>query len=199
MTVEVASGRFNIGTRDQEMFRRESDVIFNRDLGTSNYHSAHGSVRGVMITRVAPRLSNYGVRSGDIVTAINGEAVRSKTEAIRVAKRLYRRGVRTFEVEFQRRGQLVRTGGRLDQAHAGDGQRSPVGLRSLIAGVEVPQVAEQPRQRDEVLAAMFGQRARRLVSGRWIAGRRRHEQQRDDQRNGRSAHAGGYVDLSSRV
>lgn len=99
-TVEVATNRFNIGTRDREVFRSNPDRIFNEDIATRDWRSRRGDRRGVLITRLKPGYERYGIRPGDIVLAINGEPVSSKQQAYKIGKRFYERGVRTFEVEF---------------------------------------------------------------------------------------------------
>lgn len=98
-TVEVSRNRFNVGSRDRTRFRRDPD-IFSQDIGTRSWRSTYDDRRGVQITNLSPELTGYGVQEGDVIVAINGESVRNKAEAIRVGKRLYKRGVRRFEVEF---------------------------------------------------------------------------------------------------
>ena len=104
--IERNSNRFNIGTRDRELFQRDPNRIFNQDIGTANYRSPNGT-RGVQIRSIAKGYERFGVQVGDVITAINGNPVRSKTEAIKVGKRLYRRGVRTFNVDFISRGRRM--------------------------------------------------------------------------------------------
>ncbi|MBK8976495.1 MAG: hypothetical protein IPM29_11310 [Planctomycetes bacterium] len=106
-TTEVGRGRFNIGTRDRELFRSDPNRIFNEDIGTASYRSATGNIEGVRITRLAPGYESYGVQEGEIVIAVNGEPVRNKAEGIRVGKRLYERGVRTFEIDFLSSGRRI--------------------------------------------------------------------------------------------
>jgi hypothetical protein len=106
-TTQLERNRFNIGNRDRELFQRDPNRIFNQDIGTANYRSPNGTTRGVRITSIAKGYERFGVQEGEIITAINGNPVGSKTEAIKVGKRLYRRGVRTFNVEFLSRGRSV--------------------------------------------------------------------------------------------
>jgi hypothetical protein len=107
-TRKVGRSEWHIGTQDRDVFRGNPERIFNEDVATSSYSSGH--VKGVQITRMAPRFQSYGIVEGDVVVSINGRAVTSKTQAFSVGKDLYKRGVRTFEVEFLSRGRrIVRT------------------------------------------------------------------------------------------
>jgi hypothetical protein len=100
LTQEVAPGRFNVGSRDRQLFGNDPDRIFNQDVGTADWRSQNGSMRGVRITKLAPGYERYGLREGEILVALNGEPVSGKTEALRVGRRLYDRGVRTFDAQF---------------------------------------------------------------------------------------------------
>ena len=106
-TTEVAPNRFNIGTEDRELLSRDPNRVFGRDVGTATWRSTTGNMSGVKITNLAPGYERYGVQRGDIILAINGEPVSSKGEAIKIGKQLYKRGVRSFEIEFLSNGRRV--------------------------------------------------------------------------------------------
>lgn len=99
-TTEVGANEFHIGSQDRTMFRDDPERVFNQDVGTADYRSRSGSTRGVRITKLAPGYDRFGVREGEILISLNGQPVSGKTEAIRVGKQLYNRGVRTFEGQF---------------------------------------------------------------------------------------------------
>ncbi|MCC6783201.1 MAG: hypothetical protein IT457_10195 [Planctomycetes bacterium] len=105
-TGQREDGRWHIGTNDRESFRADPRVFTER-LGTQSWRSQSGSMSGVRITRVPPELRGYGISDGEIIIAINGEAVTGKTEAIRLGRQLYDRGVRVFDVTFLSQGRQV--------------------------------------------------------------------------------------------
>ncbi len=111
-TTEVSPNRFDIGTRDRAVFRSDPNRVFNQDVGTESWSSRSGNVRGVRITQLAPGYERYGVQVGEIILAVNGEPVTGKPEAMRIGRKLYDRGVRTFEVEF-----LTTTGRRITRTY----------------------------------------------------------------------------------
>ncbi|MGA1607459.1 MAG: hypothetical protein ACO4CT_10765 [Planctomycetota bacterium] len=99
-TTEVGANEFHIGSQDQTLFRDDPERVFNQDIGTADYRSRSGSTRGVRITKLAPGYDRFGVREGEILISLNGQPVSGKTDAIRVGKQLYKRGVRSFEGQF---------------------------------------------------------------------------------------------------
>ncbi|MCA8942149.1 MAG: hypothetical protein KDB80_06270 [Planctomycetes bacterium] len=100
------NGDFHIGRREWKDWNEDSNRIFNRELQTKSYSGRNG-VSGVQITKVSERFQQFGVQAGDVIVSVNGEPVRSKAQAITVGKRLYKRGVRTFNVVFLSRGAEV--------------------------------------------------------------------------------------------
>lgn len=116
-TSEIAPGRFNIGTRDSELFARNGQRVFNEDIGTADWTSSTGSLRGVRITKLAPGYDRFGVAENDILIELNGEPVRTKAEAIRIGKDLYKRGVRQFDGVF-----LTPTGRRYNRTYVAPDQ-----------------------------------------------------------------------------
>ena len=105
-------GRIHIGTRDREVFRRDPNRIFNQDIGTESWRSANGQLRGVRITKLAPGYDSYGLEEGSIIIALNGQPVTSKEQAYKLGKAEYRRGVRSFVIEF-----LTPLGGRTSRTY----------------------------------------------------------------------------------
>ena len=108
-TAQQDDGRWHIGTSDREAFRTDPRV-FSERLGTQTWKSLSGNMTGVRITRVPPELRGYGIEEDEIIIAVNGESVAGKTEGFTLGRRLYDRGVRTFDITFLSHGrQLTRT------------------------------------------------------------------------------------------
>lgn len=105
-TQEIGRNRFNIGRNDRAVFQQDPNQLFN-DIGTSSWRSRRGNRSGVRITKVKKGYERFGVQVGDVIVSVNGERVRSKQEAYKVGKRLYKRGVRRFEVLFLSAGREV--------------------------------------------------------------------------------------------
>ncbi len=106
-TQEIGRNHYNIGSHDRDMIASDPSRVFDEDVGTATYRSRDGRVQGVRITRLAPGYDRYGVQEGEVLISLNGEPVGSKAEAYKVGKRLYQRGVRTFEAVFLRNGQSI--------------------------------------------------------------------------------------------
>ncbi len=80
--------------------------IFHEDLSLSGYAS-RGGVRGVQVRRASKRMKGLGVIPGDVIVGVNGESVETKAKALVVLRRLYKRGVRSFDIKFVSRGRQV--------------------------------------------------------------------------------------------
>lgn len=104
---------FHIGTRDQDMFGEDPDRFLER-INVDTYVSRFNpSVRGVQVRNVESSLGQrFGIQSGDVLLAINGESVRTKSEAYNVGRRQYNRGVRTFVARF-----LTATGQEIERTY----------------------------------------------------------------------------------
>ena len=90
----------HVGRNDEQMFREDPEHLFSA-LQADTYVSRFGSTRGVRLTRVEPAMARrFGVLAGEVIVAINGEAVATKADALAVGKRQYDRGTRTFVVRF---------------------------------------------------------------------------------------------------
>jgi hypothetical protein len=107
VTREVTPGHWHVSEKDSRDLELRGDKILSEDIIASNYVAPSGTIRGVMIDKVSPELARYGVASGDVITAINDEPVKSKAEAAVVAKRLYERGTREFVVDIISRGERL--------------------------------------------------------------------------------------------
>ncbi len=109
-TVRVADNSWSIGKDDVALVRVDGlQRIFHQDLSLSGYASC-GGVRGVQVRRASKRMKGLGVVPGDVIVGVNGESVETKAKAIVVLRRLYKRGVRSFDIEFVSRGrQMTRT------------------------------------------------------------------------------------------
>lgn len=91
-----------IGTKDQESMRQDDGQKFFERVQLSDYVSRSGTgLRGVQIAGVPAEVADrYGVQQGDLILSVNGEQVSTRAQALVVGKRLYNKGVRTFEVRF---------------------------------------------------------------------------------------------------
>ncbi len=98
-------GDYHIGRVDWDAWNKDSNRIFSREIGTRTY--SRRGVSGVQITKASERFKQFGVVDGDVIIAINGQPVKSKGEAIKIGKQLYKRGVRRFEATFLSRGRQV--------------------------------------------------------------------------------------------
>lgn len=99
-TQAVRPGQWHISRDDDRFLRDNAQTVFNQDVGLRSYESSSGNVRGVQITRVSSRLERFGIRSGDVLIELNGFKVGTKAEALKVGKKLYKQGVRTFRAKI---------------------------------------------------------------------------------------------------
>ncbi|PIE24371.1 MAG: hypothetical protein CSA62_03560 [Planctomycetota bacterium] len=103
---DAKSGVFFISTPDSERFRKEPNRIINEDLTAVDWEpsatvrKATGIRGGVQIKSVSPQMKNLGVQSGEILIKVNGQAVHSRASAIKVGRRQYQAGTRTFNLTF---------------------------------------------------------------------------------------------------
>lgn len=102
-----------ISERDSGAFETDYDRILTEDFVTNDYISRKADkktgerIRGVSFTRVSDSVRRFGVQSGDVLIAVNGQSVTSKANAMNVGRKQYDRGVRTFELEFLSGGRKV--------------------------------------------------------------------------------------------
>lgn len=97
---------WNIGRKDLARFRNADDALAG--VGLDDYVSKSGSLRGVVIVNVDPKLSSYGFSPGEVILAVNGEPVKTRSEAINIGKKQYQRGTRTFTIRvLDTTGQIV--------------------------------------------------------------------------------------------
>ncbi|MCB9882240.1 MAG: hypothetical protein H6832_16780 [Planctomycetes bacterium] len=101
---------------DNSAFESDYDRILTQDFVTSDYVSQRKDektgerLRGVSFQRVSDSVARFGVKSGDLLVAVNGQEVTSKANALNVGRKQYDRGVRTFELTFLSNGvKVVRT------------------------------------------------------------------------------------------
>lgn len=92
---------WNIGRNDVDQFQRNNDELL-AGVGLDNYVSKWNSdVRGVRIVNVDPQIqSKFGIAPGEVLMAVNGEPVKTKSDAMNVGKKQYDRGTRTFVLKF---------------------------------------------------------------------------------------------------
>jgi hypothetical protein len=95
-TKAVRPGQWHISRADNEFLEQNFNSVFNEELGLRAYQSTSGNVRGIQLTHISPRLERFGVRAGDVLIELNGFPVKTKTEALKIGKQLYKQGVRTF-------------------------------------------------------------------------------------------------------
>ncbi|MBK8101142.1 MAG: hypothetical protein IPK26_29015 [Planctomycetes bacterium] len=97
----------HVGRNDERLFREDPERLFSA-IQADTYVSRVGSTRGVRLNSVEPAMARrFGVSAGEVIVAVNGEAVATKADAIAVGKRQYNRGTRTFVVKFLSNGQYV--------------------------------------------------------------------------------------------
>ncbi len=102
-TKAVEPGQWHISRQDNEMLTRQAEEVFHQDISLRTYTSRSGSIRGVIVNKVSPRMQRFGVQAGDVLLELNGVPVRSKAEALSVGKKQYRAGVRAFTAKILNR------------------------------------------------------------------------------------------------
>ncbi len=98
-TGEVAPGHVHISRRDHDYVRDNVEKVFNEEVGVSTYKARVGNYEGLKIDRVSSRLASFGFQPGDVVLSVNGEKVKSKSQAYSAGKRQYEGGTRVFVVQ----------------------------------------------------------------------------------------------------
>ena len=102
-TRAVRPGQWHISRDDDDFLRENAQEVFNKDVSLRSYVSKGGTVRGLQVTRVSPRLARFGVQQGDVILELNGVPVSSKAQALKVGKEQHRQGVRTFRAKIMSR------------------------------------------------------------------------------------------------
>jgi hypothetical protein len=105
--VEVEETR-KIDNAFQVARKENADELMGQVHADTYTSRTGGSTKGVVIRNISAAVSaRFGVLQNDVVLAINGEAVSTRSEAIAVGKRQYERGQRTFVVRFLSNGQEI--------------------------------------------------------------------------------------------
>lgn len=99
-TREVSPGNVHLSRKDYDRFGAESDRIFNEDVAFSSYRSRVGNYEGLRVDRVSGQLAAFGVRAGDVILSVNGQAVKGQAQAYNVGRRQFESGTRRFVVEI---------------------------------------------------------------------------------------------------
>lgn len=99
-TLEVSPGNVHLSRKDYDRFGAESDRIFNEDVALSSYRSRVGNYEGLRVDRVSGQLAAFGVRAGDVILSVNGQAVKGQAQAYNVGRRQFESGTRRFVVEI---------------------------------------------------------------------------------------------------
>lgn len=97
-----------ISSSDHELLQNQSERILSEEIGVRDFVFDYRNprtgrkvkIKGVSVTRVSKRFARFGVQAGDILIKVNGKPVSSRASAIKVGRRFYDRGVRSFELTF---------------------------------------------------------------------------------------------------
>lgn len=114
-TKEIEQNVWMISRRDSDVIGEDYGRILEEDIQLRDWQSSRADrsgekPRGVSVRRISPQLQRFGVKQGDVLIKINGQRVKSKSNAINTARKQYDRGVRTFELTFLSGGrEIVRT------------------------------------------------------------------------------------------
>ena len=106
VTTQVSPGRFSISRADDELIRRDPQKLLDRVfIRPYTSRSGNRSLDGIELLKVDAELGQrFGVRTGDVILEVNGEPVRTRSQAIEVGTRLYGQGVREFRVRVTSMG-----------------------------------------------------------------------------------------------
>ena len=88
-TIEVRSGQFLIGRNDAATFGRDYSRILSTEVRTDRYKDEDTKrYSGILVTSISSGsiVSAHGLKAGDIIKSINGDAVTSTQEAISYVK-----------------------------------------------------------------------------------------------------------------
>jgi hypothetical protein len=105
-------GVFFIAGNDAERFRKDPGRVINEDVVTQDFVPSKavremGIRGGVQLRSVSPKMRSFGVSEGMILIRLNGESVTSKASALKVGRRMYDAGTRTFTATFLQNGREV--------------------------------------------------------------------------------------------
>ncbi len=96
-----------ISVKDQNFLSRPDEFLqevavqdFKEEWADPTSPGKKISVRGVAVTKISPRLRQFGVQEGEILIKINGTAVSGRSNAMNLGKQQYNRGVRSFDLTF---------------------------------------------------------------------------------------------------
>ena len=107
-TQQVSPGKFIVSRGDDQLIREDPQKLLDQ-VTIRPYTSKTGnrSRDGVQLLNVAPELGRrFGVRSGDVILEVNGIPVKSRSQAIDVGTKQYKRGEREFRVRIMTMGRI---------------------------------------------------------------------------------------------
>lgn len=105
-TIFRRNGETRVNFARDDPVMQDPARFFNDQVGTRSYN--RGGRRGVQIVSAPPRAAQaYGVETGDILISLNGVEVGSRAEALRVGRRQFDQGRRTFNAVILRNGRQV--------------------------------------------------------------------------------------------
>ena len=108
VTRQTSPGRYSLSRSDDRLIREDPQKLLDQ-VTIRPYRSTAGdrSRDGIMLQSVDPQLgARFGVRTGDVIIAVNGVPVRTRSKAIEVGTRLYKQGERRFVVRIMSMGRI---------------------------------------------------------------------------------------------
>jgi hypothetical protein len=103
----VVGEDWHVSRKDLDYINQRGNKLVHKDMSLDDYSGLDGStkVQGVRVRRLGQRVRGLGIQERDILISINGIKVKNRAQVILESKRLWRQGVRRFELVCLRRGQ----------------------------------------------------------------------------------------------
>ncbi|MHC4514415.1 MAG: hypothetical protein ACYTGW_21555 [Planctomycetota bacterium] len=108
-TKAIRENEWIVSRNDLGYINQRGNRFIHEDVHLRDYSGGSGKTRvqGVSVHKLGKQVRGLGVSEGDILISLNGIPVKTRAQAIRVGKRLWRDGVRSFKAVFLRRGRQV--------------------------------------------------------------------------------------------
>jgi len=104
-----------ISSHDNERIAEDYNTIMTEEFVTTDYQARHKGrngkrIKGVQFGGVSRNVARFGIKRGDVLIKVNGQAVTGKSNAINVGRKQFDRGIRSFDLTFLSNGrEVVRT------------------------------------------------------------------------------------------
>ncbi len=108
---DSGKGIVYISRTDSRMLKKDYNRILSEDIVGSDWKPSPNLRKrykgGVQVRHVSPAMRRFGIKTGEILVKVNGTPVSSRANAIKVGRKQFDKGTRTFTLTFISQGREV--------------------------------------------------------------------------------------------